>query len=415
VPLLLAANPGDLDDSFGTNGKVITKIDGKSAHAHSVALLENGNIVLAGGTTADQFNWNFVVAYYDASGTQDPVFGEIIENGGAAYAVAIQKDAADEEKVIAAGDYLIVRYDTDGTLDTTFGSDGNGKVPAAVTVRSILLQKDGKIIVAGWKTEGSSTDIAVARYSPDGILDTTFGKNGVATIDIGDTDRAYGVAMDEDKKILLAGSTNIASNTGSTDLKIALVRLDENGIVDSSFGKNGLYVKDLTAGIDDYAAGIAVDSACRIVVGGTSGNGGSGKYVVLRLDKKGKIDNSFGASGVATGNIDGHLTNLLLQEDDKIIVSGMSGDDTNSYFTVARYTATGRLDAGFGSAGVAAVDFGSTADAANGIAIRKDGKIVAVGSNGVVGSSDFVMARFEGGELSSIIVPLSAVYYLLFD
>jgi uncharacterized delta-60 repeat protein len=237
----------------------------------------------------------------------------------------------------------------------------------------------------------------------------------VATIDIGDTDRACSVTIDGDKKILLAGSTNIASDTGSTDLKIAVIRLDENGIPDPSFGENGLYVKDLAAGIDDYAAGIAIDSAGRIVVGGTSGNGGSGKYVVLRLDKKGKIDNSFGASGVATGNIDGHLTNLLLQEDDKIIVSGMSGDNTNSYFTVARYTATGRLDAGFGSAGVAAVDFGSTADAANGIAIRKDGKIVAVGSNGVVGSSDFVMARFEGGELSSIIVPLSAVYYLLFD
>ena len=407
---------GELDKSFGIEGKVITKINGKSAHAQDITILSNGTIVLAGGSTADQFNWDFVIAYYSANGTQNPTFGEIITNGGTAYTVVIQKNNMGKEKVIAAGDWLMVRYNTDGTLDNTFGLNGNGKIATVFTVRCIVIQKDGKILVAGWKSEGESTNIAIARYSSNGILDTTFGNNksGIVTINIGKTDRAFSIAIDSSEKILLAGSTDKTIRLDDTDLKFVIVRLDKNGTLDSTFGERGIVVKDIITDIDDRGKAIAIDHGDRIIIGGTSGNGSSGKYSILCLNREGEPDKSFGIDGVSTGNINGYMTDLILQHNHKILVSGTSGNNASAYFTVARYNMGGTLDTLFGSEGLATVDFGSYSDIANSIMLQRDGKIVAAGSNGAVGNSDFVIVRFKG-EKSLLTIPLSPLYYLLLN
>ena len=212
---------GDLDVSFGVDGKVTTDIDGSAGNASGVALQADGKIVTAARGTGD-----FTVVRYNQDGTLDTSFG----NGGIASAdlgspfdetfdVAIQSDG----KIVAVGatgsiDFGLARFNTDGSLDTTFDEDGKvttvfGSLDEAFAV---AIQPDGKIVAVG-HTDNPSTgtgDFAVARYNSNGSLDTTFGNGGKVTTDFGGEDRGDGVLIQADGKIVVAGGTGVNSSTG---------------------------------------------------------------------------------------------------------------------------------------------------------------------------------------------------------
>ena len=218
----LRAAPGDLDLSFSGTGKVITAVTESHDLGASVLVQDNGKIVVAGVSIA--YGGMFALVRYNPDGTLDTSFngtGKVTTpansfDGGSA---ALQKDG----KVVVAGtsyaitgdDFAVIRYNPDGTLDTTF--NGTGKVTTAVasgngtdSASALALQSDGRILVAGKSSVGGHFDFALVRYNSDGSLDTTFNGTGIVTTDLGSDDEgAADLVIQNDGKIVVAGSSGL--------------------------------------------------------------------------------------------------------------------------------------------------------------------------------------------------------------
>lgn len=409
------AQPGSLDPGFGIGGKVITDCgNNTNDRGQAVAIQSNGKIVVAGisdNTICCPFNHDFVLTRYNTDGTLDNTFcsggidtsdfGGIINE--AYYAICIQNDG----KILAAGsssngsnnDFALVRYNSDGTFDNTFGSVG--KVVTDFTGandlgRSLALQQDGKILMAGLSNDGSDFDFALVRYNSNGSLDTTFGSAGKILTDFaGYTDGAYSVFIQADDKIVVAGST---TNNGFY-YSFALARYFSDGGLDTAFGSGGKVITPIRHYYDNgYSAAIQSDG--KIVLAGDSFNGADYDFALVRYNTNGIVDSAFGINGkiimdMANG-ADG-FTSLSIQNDDKIVVAGGSINAGNGDFAVIRYTTNGSLDSTFGSGGIVLTDFGAFYDFATSMAIQADGKIVLAGTSYDESDFDFALARYEGG------------------
>ncbi len=209
---------GSLDPTFSTDGKVTTDFAGGFDEAFAVALQPDGKIVAAGGAVVGSSPFDFALTRYNPDGSLDPTFGTdgkaTTDFGGTdeALAMALQPDG----KIVAAGqaftgsspdfavDFAVARYNPDGSLDSTFGTGGKVTTDFAGfdAARAVALQPNGKIVAAG----GSSFDFAVARYKKHGSLDPSFGPGGKVTTDFASsTDVARAVALQPDGKIVAAG------------------------------------------------------------------------------------------------------------------------------------------------------------------------------------------------------------------
>jgi uncharacterized delta-60 repeat protein len=283
---VMAQEAGDLDTSFGVGGKVITDFVGEE-YANAVALQPDGKIVVAGQAGDPSIgSTNFALARYLPNGSLDTTFGEdglVITDFvslSLAYAVALQPDG----KIVAAGyafdpsdpptglrqGFALARYQPDGTLDTTFGEDGLviTDVRNAAVIFAVALQPDGKIVVAGQAYNGLTghSDFALARYQPNGTLDTTFGEDGLVITDFGGPNEfATAVALQPDSKIVAAGSGD--PNIGK--LEFALARYQPNGTLDTTFGSDGRVTTDLGNGY--YATAVALQPDGKIVAAGQVG------------------------------------------------------------------------------------------------------------------------------------------------
>ena len=230
-----------LDAGFGTGGKVITDFGGYNDFAHSVVIQPDGKIVAAGTVTRNE-GIEFALARYNSDGTLDGTFGTSgrvttsFTGNDFANAVALQGDG----KIVAAGVagpsscpgtpcangnlFALARYDSDGSLDPTFGTDGDGRVTtsfgADAEAYSLALQADGKILAAGLTRTDGINSFALARYNGDGSLDGTFGTAGQVTTSFGGTyDQAYAVTLQGDGKIVAAGWT--AKTIGGAQFALA--------------------------------------------------------------------------------------------------------------------------------------------------------------------------------------------------
>ena len=275
---------GTLDTNFGDGGKIVTQIGTSSADfAYSVAIQPDDKIVVAGYSS---FDGNTVIstARYDENGKLDRNFGNdgkvitparessSIKLTGSA--VAIQTDG----KIIVVGeggvdsdrDFAVVRYNTNGSLDTSFSNDGIVITPIGNSfeyARAVAIQSDGKIVVAGASHNSTtSEDFAVVRYNPNGTLDNNFGRGGKITTPVqNSTDRALDIAIQLDNKIVVVGYS--AGRSENDD--IAVVTYNSDGSLDTSFGKGG---KVLTAigERNDSASAVAIQADNKIVVAGSS-------------------------------------------------------------------------------------------------------------------------------------------------
>ena len=231
------AAPGDLDSTFGTGGKVTTAI-GSNSDARSVLVQSDGKIVAA-GTSGNGSNNVFLAVRYNTGGSLDATFGtggKVTTSFGSGYACANSAAVQSDGKIVAAGSYYmgggavfaVVRYNTDGSLDATFGM--GGKVTTSIGFyadygNSVALQSDGKIVVAG---VSNNDDIAVVRYNTDGSLDATFGTGGKVTTSIGSgMDYGNSVVLQSNGKIVVTGwSYNGSKND------FAVVRYNTDGSLD---------------------------------------------------------------------------------------------------------------------------------------------------------------------------------------
>jgi uncharacterized delta-60 repeat protein len=365
---------GSLDKSFNGTGKVITAVGDGDCKAEGLALQSDGKIVVAGYSfkPSGKDRAEFTVLRYNPDGTLDSGFGEsgkvTSEIGGSsdsAKSVALQDDG----KIVVAGDTLapgnndfaVARYNANGSLDTSF--NGTGKATADFSQidygRSVAVQGDGKIVVAGDAERGDHRTFAVARFNANGTADISFNKTGKVTTDFGGGKaEARGVAVQSDGKIVVAG---LASPDGTE--KFALVRYNLDGTLDTSFGGTGK-VLTLVGISSSNATAMALQGDGKIVVVGHAVNnsGRDRDFALVRYNADGSLDTRFNGSGKVTTAVsdhDGHCEAVALEKDGKIVAAGWVSSGDNSDFAVVRFGADGKLDASFNAAGSVLTAVGS--------------------------------------------------------
>jgi uncharacterized delta-60 repeat protein len=416
------ATDGDLDPTFGTGGMVMTDLGRSTDLANSVAVQSDGKLVVVGQTykNNDFSTEDFAVARYNTDGTLDTTFGrggkvrtDFPGLAAVPSAVVIQPDG----KIVVAGgafplftflgNFEVVRYNPNGSLDRSFGNGGivTTIFPEGSYAFDVALQPDGKVIAAGTvfvdfiPGEPSNTDFALARYNSDGSLDTTFGNGGTVMTDFfGNEDDAFSVLIQPDGKIVAVGS----ANNPSTFYDFAAVRYLSDGTIDTTFGVAGKVSTDFGDQNFDRARSAALQSDGKIVAAGfaISQNGGVQNFAVARYTSNGILDTTFSGDGktqIDFGNCCQSATKVLLQSNGKIITVGYPNtEDSDSDFLLARLNPRGSLDATFGVGGRVRTSFGDLNGGANGAALQSDGKIVAVGFQATFSNqwTNFALARY---------------------
>ena len=363
---------GSLDTSFGNGGVVLGAYN--NSIPTSMALQSDGKIVVAASG---------ILVRYDSDGLLDTTFDEdgmlemtyvspqTIVNSPK---VAVQTDG----KIVVVGsvsvtretqdngsfsetDIVLVRYNSDGSLDTSFDGDGtrntnfsspwtNYRVEENAT--GITLQSDGKILVTA--TSDNLFQFALNRYNSDGSLDTSFDGDGRLTTKLGlNSSQAISLALQSDGKIVVAGSSGFTNG-----LAFAVARYNADGSLDKSFDENGKVITPF-GNVDDFAFNSSVSIS--------------------------------------------YETSIALQSDGKIVLAGHFQKNSGTDFALARYNSNGSLDTSFDGDGRLTMGFRETGDdQANAIAIQADGKIVVAGFTDNEGSYEFALARFVNNQSPTI-------------
>ncbi len=312
----------------------------------------------------------------------------------------------DDGKIVAAGsyhngfsfDFAVARYNSNGSLDTGFDTDGIDTFAVGSGhdyINAMALQTDGKIVVAGNANNGSNFDFALARFNSDGSLDTGFDSDGVVTVAV-DTSDDYcqAVAIQSDGKIVAVGFTAYG---GGTTTKVAVVRFNSNGSLDTGFDTDGKVITDLGFGLN-YGQAVKIQSDGKIVVGGYYMSASSYDFMVVRYNSDGSLDTGFDSDGIATKHFTGSSSeggyDLLIQNDGKIVLFGHATYSGEKDFALARFNSDGSLDTGFGSSGVVVTDVNSNDDVGNSVLLQPDGKIVATGYSNNGANNQFSLVRY---------------------
>lgn len=317
-------------------------------------------------------------------GSLDTTFdtdGIVIGPLGDGRDLVIQSDG----KIVAAGGNTLARYNTNGSLDTSFGTGGSAST--SMIINSAAIQSDGKIVVAGNIYVSSNLGgasgyaFALSRFNANGSIDTTFGTSGMVstrTIMYGDQ-YLLDIAIQADGKLVVAGYTQ----SGAEFSSFAVARYNTDGTLDSRFGSNGIVITDITSNADQ-AYGVAIQPDGKIIAVGFANDSitYSGDFALVRYTSSGTLDSTFGSNGIVRTDLFGgydQATKVTLQSDGKIVAVGLTLR-ANEDFAVARYNSDGTLDSTFGTGGKAAIDFGVYSDQAQAVAIQTDGKIVVAGA-----------------------------------
>ena len=334
---------GSLDTSFGRKGKIATPLGVHFGAGMNALVRQPDGKIVAGGSSYNGHNFDFALVRYKPSGAVDTSFGhdgKVTTNffgGDSISGLALQPNgmivAVGVAGIVGAdgnsGNFALARYKANGLLDQSFGSGGKvqTKIGAVSGASSVVLQPDGKIVVAG---------SGLARYNSDGSLDPSFGSGGIVTTPPG---VVASLALEPDGKIVVAGSS--------------ILRYLPDGSLDPSFGSGGQV--SLTRNFFGKAVLIQPDG--KIVVAGRVGGGG-GTLAVARLQQDGSLDSGFGSGGmVVTGfGIAYSEANALARTvGGKLLVAGDSGAGKN--LIVGRYNSDGSLDPSFGTGGKVTTSF----------------------------------------------------------
>jgi uncharacterized delta-60 repeat protein len=412
---------GALDPTFGVGGKVTTTIVGASnLIASDVVVQPDGKIVTAGtATDVSSGVTEFLLTRYNRDGSLDSTFGThgTVLTGFSDFDSFPKIGLQPNHDIVLAGtayDFpsftghmALARYKTDGSLDAGFGTGGKvltnfGGDDAA---NDVALQADGKIVIVGSSTNlvTFNTDIALARFNKNGSLDRGFGENGEVLTDVGSFGSARALALRPNGTIVV-GAQTLASD-------FTLVQYGSNGSLDTTFGTGGYVFSHFGPnGSDDLLLGIVLQPDGKVVAVGGEEEASTSNFVVARYNKDGTLDSGFGAGGHATTGFGGFdlATAVVLQPDGKIVAAGPYQGATIGYALV-RYNADGTLDAGFGVGGKVATDFGGFA-LNFGVALDPDGKIVTAGFAFDFGTGDstIAVARYEGHDTPAFVSASSA-------
>jgi uncharacterized delta-60 repeat protein len=402
-----AATPGDLDPTFGSGGRVTTRIGPAGSGANDVVVQADGKIVVGGrADQTDGSTGSFGLARFNRDGSLDTTFGSggkvttSFGQSGQIEALALQRD----QKIVAAGsrfvsdsgsDFALARYNSNGFLDSSFG-DG-GRVTTDFTSgdegHAVVVQPDGKIVVAGQ----TLAKFALARYLPDGSLDPSFGSGGKVVSDAGQVARgASALVRQRDGKLIVTGGVYLDSRPP----QFGLVRFNRDGSLDTSFGSDG--IAHAVVGLYSYPNAVALQGDGKIVAAGTwEDTDGTFNWGVARWFGDGTLDQTFGHGGVVATKTASWAAGVAVQPNGKIVTAGDTypHDFSSAVVTLIRYRTNGDLDLSFGKDGIVTTTYGDVAyNHGVALALQPDGKVLVAGISAAlpISSAQVGLARFLG-------------------
>lgn len=403
---------GDLDPTFGIGGKVITNFETTTNRNDAVwdVVLQPDGRILATGRLHNGDSFDFGLVRYQSNGTVDTTFGDsgfvLMGNNYPTFSVGNDIVLQPNGKILVAGvaypdgglgpDFGVVRYNPNGSVDTTFGVNGFAITQVGTLggyAESMALQSDGKIVVGGNSWNGSDFDMMLTRYLPNGSLDTAFGTNGLFRIDFGSTDVLSEVLIQPNGTILVAGNATI-----NTDYQFAVARLNADGSPDLTFDGDGKLTTDFGPD-DEHGSAMALLPDGRILVGGFSNN--STQFFMSRYLPDGTYDVTFDGDGRVSGNfgstIDNRILSLVVQSNGNIIATGDRIGQSYD-LVVARFRPDGSLDSAFGGGdGFVVTQFQSGAGYDSGVSVvlQADGQILVSGGTVNNDLSSMALARYS--------------------
>ncbi|HEY2727939.1 MAG TPA: hypothetical protein VGI61_12245, partial [Parafilimonas sp.] len=348
---------GMLDSSFGVDGKVVTSPPKYTLQCSAVAPQSDGSIIATGTINFE----GFFAVKYSSNGILDSSFGinglASINKTGEALSMAVQPD----NKILVGGYYAymfspyyvsIARFNANGTIDSSFGNNGNLFISGEMRCVAIAVQSDKKILIEG---SDDKENVLTMRLLENGKIDSTFGINGVAPSFYGTGNT---IAIQKDNKIVVGGRT---------DIRLFFARYNTNGGFDSSFGTAGKIFYDFATGPDIINDLVLQPDGKIVAIGATSSYWGDTiNEIVLRCLPDGSLDQSFGDAGLNKQNFANQqsLRSVVLQKDGKIITcGGINLTLHTGGFLLKRYSANGLLDSTFGNNGYTTTTFDSINDA----------------------------------------------------
>lgn len=421
----ISQTPGTLDNTFGTVGKVILPIGTGNEIAYAVEIQTDGKIVAAGYSKSA--NEDVAVVRLNSNGTLDNTFGNggkvIIPIGSSTdfcYAMKIQSDG----KIVVGGgsvvtgfgyEWYLARLDTNGVLDNTFGNGGivittGNNQPEYIY--AIVQQASGKLVAGGGMHDGAKSNFTLVRYNNNGSIDDTFGSAGKVVTDFGGfASTVKSIKLLENGSIIAAGSANNGVNND-----FAAAKYDSNGVLDNSFGTEGKVLTPVGSA-DDFCNTVELQDGGKVILGGSSRIGTINNYAMVRYTSNGNLDNTFGNGGKLISGI-GTDTSvcyaLKYVKNFGILAAGRAKNGTNTDFSLVLYDSIGNFVNSFGSSGTVFIDFLGF-DWAYGIDIQKDGKIVLAGFGSTLTNADWAIARLHGQPPTSVreINGITAQYFNL--
>ncbi len=366
---------GSLDTTFDTDGILTTSL---SEEAHEVMFKDNGKIIIAAQANSDAF----MMMKFSIDGTLDSYVST--PSVGTLSKALMQLD----DKVVMIGNqsnkFVTLVYGSNGTISNYFSGDGIDKQEIESgydTLSDIALQKDEKIIAVG--------DGTLARYDTNGSLDTSFADNGKMFFSFKNSGigKAKAVAIDSDNKIVIAG---YSYNTTTSSNEFSLIRFDENGSNLTPSVPDFSTTTQVTAQ-GSFAQDMAIDENGRIYLVGYSSNGSDNDFAVALYDTSG---NELVSASLPIGAGDDEAYGLALESLGYYFVVGKFFNGNDDDIVLARYH-DGGLDNSFGNGGMLTYSTGTNDDIAYDVAIDSDGKIIMVGSSATSSHSDFLVLRCE--------------------
>lgn len=393
------AQSGTLDLSFNTTGLLLHSLDTFGDKIEALAIQPDQKILFGGSHRTSYTASDFILSRSLPNGHLDSSFGingsvfTYLEGRSEGHALALQNDG----RIILGGSsqwYInLARYTNQGVLDTTFGTGGTVITDVigyySETCESIVIQSDGKILIAGYGKHNANDRpyVLLLRYYPNGNPDSSFGNNGVV---IGGEGIAEAVALQSDGRIVLAGSY---------DFKMALWRFHPDGSVDTIFGSNGTVYTTLGTSCAANALKLLPNNKM-LIAGYAYIDSTKSDFALLQYENNGLLDNNFGNGGVVTtsiGNKSAIAYGLDVQSNGYIVLGGRAMHTTPfHHFTLTRYDSLGQIDNSFGNNGIAFTPIGSGYSMGCALKIQSDEKIVLGGYTFTGPGTQMALARYDG-------------------
>lgn len=408
---LFAQTAGDPDLSFATDGRFIQAVGTANAFGRTIAVQPDGKILVAGNAGNGTDN-DFVIMRLDPAGVMDSTFGQdgIVFTDFMATTDIAESIALDGlNRILVAGSvdtgdgfaFALARYTTDGSLDQSFGIGGMAITKMGVTgfCKALVVQQDHKPVLGGYvfNPVTGTNEFTLVRYTSEGDPDTLFGAGGVVMTSTGiGAGVANAMTLQGDGKIVLAGQ---ALNDATFAWEIAIARYLPDGSLDLGWGEEGLVLSAFPQKSFTINS-VTLDRDKNILVAGYLGTAPSNNlYAVARFDHQGTPDATFGVEGLVTdtyGAQDNEINGLVLQPDGHLLIAGTSLSGNSDRFAIARLDQTGQKDPTFGINGVVIETIGEN-DGIEAIALQSDGKLLVAGETFNGNRFDLVVARYETG------------------